>query len=177
MKTKIIGIILIIAFVIIASVRFINHIRIRYEYINKISSYWDLSEKASTIKLKSEYINKFVTALEKSGLQGMNDALFFPTPSTDFDQNFITLKSLQKRLIDIDTMNIQSFAYQTAIQQITQQEQGEGKCMTDVFKGCWLKEHYYTYWSEFFIIISVIIELIILIVGLVLIGTFEYFLY
>ncbi len=168
MKTKHIGIILIIAYVAIATVRLVNHIRFRYEYSNEIGSYWDLSEKAATIKLKSEYMDKYVAALEKSGLQGMNEALFYPTPTSDFNQNFITLKSLQQRLIDIDTMDIQSFAYQTAIQQITDQEQGQGDEMIGVFKGCWLKAHHYTYWHGLFVLIAVIIEALILIVGIFL---------
>ena len=44
-------------------------------------------------------------------------------------------------------MNVQSFAYQTAIQQITQQEQGEAQYMLKVFQGSWMLIHYWYLWN------------------------------
>ena len=38
-----------------------------YHYDKQIESYWKLADKASTIKQKSIYIDKFVIALETSG--------------------------------------------------------------------------------------------------------------
>lgn len=44
-------------------------------------------------------------------------------------------------------MDANSFQYNTAIQQITQQEQGEAIDMLSVFQGCWYKENYILLWG------------------------------
>lgn len=118
-----------------------SEIRASYQYENTIGSYWDLSDKASTLSQKSAYLDKYVAALENSGLAGSNNALFLKTPNNDFDQNMIALKSLQGRMHQIQGIDEQSFAYQTAIQQITAQEQGEAHELTEAFEGCWYLEH------------------------------------
>jgi len=118
-----------------------NEILAAYQYERTIGSYWHLSDKASTLVQKSAYLDKYVEALEHSGLAGTNNALFLWTPNNNFDQNMIALKSLQGRMHQIQNMDEQSFAYQTAIQQITAQEQGEGYQLTGTFEGCWYLEH------------------------------------
>jgi hypothetical protein len=120
-----------------------------YEYNKEYSSYWHLAEKSSTITAKSEYVDKFVNALEHSGLQGQYDALVFQTQDNSFDKNFEALKTLQARLKEIKGMNVNSFEYQTAIQQITAQEQGEAENMLNVISGCWTKVHYPYLWNLF----------------------------
>lgn len=159
------GILMIIIGLSLATFRGINHYLISVEYEIEISSNWDLSEKASTISQKSEYVNKFVFALENAKLNGVNGNLIKKTPSSDFTENFKALKSLQGRLIEISKMDESGFAYQTAIQQITQQEQAEANDMLMVFDNCWTKAHYYTYWNPILITVFILIELILVLGG------------
>lgn len=118
-----------------------------YRYERDIASYWNLADKSSTISQKAEYMDKFVTALETSGLRGRYNALIMQTPDNSFDSNLVALKTLQSRLHQIQTMDLSSFEYQTAIQQITAQEQGEAGRMLDVFRGVWYQEHYFMLWD------------------------------
>jgi len=134
-----------------------------YRYDQTIYSNWSLADRASTISQKSEYINKFVSALRDSGLQGRHNALFLSTGKNSFDENFKALASLQERLNSIKSMDENSFAYQSAIQQITEQEQGQADDMLAVFSGCWWQANYYYLWN-FFIIYGLII------LGIILIG-------
>jgi hypothetical protein len=117
-----------------------------YQYSREIQSYWNLADKASTLEQKAIYLDQFVAAIEKSGLHG-NNALIFTTPDNSYDQNMIALKSLQGRMHEIQKMDVQSFQYQQAIQQITQQEQGEASHMLGVFEGIWYLNHYRLLWD------------------------------
>jgi hypothetical protein len=121
-----------------------------YQYELGYYSYWSLADKASTLEQKTEYIDQFETALENSGLQGTHDALFLDTPDNGFDNNLAALKSLQRRLHETAKMDVNSFAYQQAISQITSQEQGEAKEMLAVFNGCWYKVHHYYLWNDIY---------------------------
>lgn len=126
----------------------INEIKCYYEYNNKFSSYWELADKSSTIEEKSKYINLFVEAFEKQDdLAGQYNAIFYKTPTESFDKNLQALKSLQQRLDEIKTMDIKSFEYQTAIQQITAQEQGEAGSMLHTLEGTWVKQNYFLLWN------------------------------
>jgi len=118
-----------------------------YKYDNTIQSYWSLADKASTIEQKSVYLDKYVTVLENSGLNGQYDALFMNTPDNSFDKNLEALKSLQTRLGEIQGMDPKSFEYNTAITQITAQEQGEAYAMISVFSGVWWKVNHFLLWS------------------------------
>lgn len=118
-----------------------------YQYENQIKSYWDLADKASTVEKKSVNIDKFVEALENSTLKGKYNAIFLTTPNNSFDQNLEALKTLQQRLHEIQKMEVTSFEYQTAMQQITGQEQGEANEMLSVFKGVWWKENHFLLWN------------------------------
>lgn len=130
-----------------------------YLYNREIQSYWDLADKSSTIQKKSEYIDIFVDKLEQSGLHGNYNAIWQTTPDNSFDCNFDALKTLQKRLHDVQNMEVTSFEYQTAMQQITGQEQGESADMISVFKGTWTKEHYPLMWGWISAIIYTLIGL------------------
>lgn len=138
-----------------------------YEYSNTIGSYWELSDKSSTLIQKSTYLDKYVTSLETAKL-AVNNAIIFPTPNNNVEQNMIALKSLQGRMHQIHNMDEQSFAYQTAIQQITAQEQGEGHKLIDTFKGAWFLANYPSLWGWIdgviwlCIVVSIIISLTIL---------------
>lgn len=118
-----------------------------YEYKQNISAEWNLADKSSTISAKREHLDKFVDHLAKANLQGSYNAVVFKTPDNSFDANFEALKSLQSRLHEIEGMNVKSFEYQTAIQQITSQEQGDAQAMLDVFEGCWYLRHHPLLWD------------------------------
>jgi len=150
-----------VASVIGAIVLIWSGVKANYEWDTQYGSLWSLSVKASTIEQKSEYIDKFVDALDKSGLQGTNDALMYYTPDNSFDSNIQALKSLQGRLHDISKMDETSFAYQTAIQQITAQEQDDNNQVIGVVEGSWWKVHHYYLWNDF-IILGLIAGLILL---------------
>ena len=118
-----------------------------YHYERDYESYWNLAEKASTIQQKAVYMDKFVAGFKGKGFEGDYNAVFFKTPDNSFDKNLEALQSLKTRLDEIQKMNVASFEYQTAIQQITAQEQGEAQAMLDVFSGIWWKNNYLFLWD------------------------------
>lgn len=122
-------------------------VRADYEYSNTIGSYWELSDKSSTLKQKSEYLDRYVAALQRPGEFADHDAVIYPTPNNSFQQNMVALLSLQGRMHQIEHMDESSFAYQTAIQQITAQEQGEAKALTSTFEGCWFLQNHPLLWG------------------------------
>lgn len=142
-----IGIVLLSVSIIMVIGDSINGIFGSYNYEKKYESYWNLADKASTIEQKSLYINKFVEVIENSEMKNQYNAVFLQTPNNSFDYNLEALKSLQKRLNEIKKIDITSFQYQTAIQQITAQEQGEAKEMMEVFKGIWWKTNHFFLWG------------------------------
>lgn len=117
-----------------------------YDYSKNVDSYWALSDKASTLQQKSVYLDAFCNAVEHAGLADYN-ALFLTTPNNSTEQNLVALHSLQERMHEIIAMDPTSFAYQTAIQQITAQEQGEAKAMLGEFEGAWYKAHHFLLWE------------------------------
>ncbi len=147
-----ISVVLILAAVVWATILIVADVRGEYAYEASIASYWSLADKSSTITQKSQYVDKFVEALERQGLQGKYNAIIYPTPDNSFDRNMEALKSLQGRLREIQTMNPASFEYQTAMQQITGQEQGEAKAMLNVFEGVWWKEHHLALWDWVYVL-------------------------
>ena len=159
------GLVILIIFLVLSIFRLTNHINQHYEYNNNVESYWHLSDKASTLEQKSIYINKFVIKLKEQKLDNMNSSLIYQTPNTDFNENFKALISLQNRLKEISTMDENNFAYQTALQQITEQEVAQATDMLEVFKGCWYKKNYYFYYNIWINIGFIIIELLLLIIG------------
>lgn len=166
---KTFGVILILFGSLFAISRGALRIYVWYEYQNTIACNWDLSERASTLAQKSEYMNKFVGALEKCNLDGTNSALFLQTPESDFTQNMKALKSLQQRLSDISGMDENSFAYQTALQQITAQEQGEAHEMLSHLQNCWERQNYYTVWNWLYFVGLLLLQFLCIIIGCFLI--------
>jgi len=130
-----------------------------YRWEKEIGNYWSLADKSSTLDAKSDYIDKFVEALEKAKLAEYN-AIFFKTPNNNVRKNIEALKTLQARLHEIKSMDINSFAYQTAIEQITAQEQGEADKMLEVIEGGWVLANYPYVWSWFGLLILGVIILI-----------------
>ncbi len=151
-----VGIVLLIGYIVSGT-------RAYWEYETDIYSYWSLSDKASTIEKKSEYMDQYVGALEDAHLSGHNAAIF-RTPDNSYEQNFIALQTLQQRLHDILHMDINSFEYQKAMEQITEQEQGDAFDMTHTFTGIWYKKHHPMLWS-WWCICGVIGNLLLIIIG------------
>ena len=142
----------------------------KFIYEKEVQSYWDLADKSSTIEEKSKYIDQFVAQFEKPEFQGKHSALIFKTPNNSFEYNFNALKSLQTRLNEIKTMDMTSFEYQTAIQQITQQEQGEASELVTQLKSIWIRTYYIEIWDWVFTSIMVLI----CITGMVVNGLFVF---
>jgi hypothetical protein len=132
-----------------------------YNYDKYYASYWSLADKSSTLEAKSVYVGQFVDRLNASR-QGFADynAVFLTTPDNSFDRNFQALISLRDRLHTISQMNESDFAYQTAIQQITAQEQGEATQMLQVFHGCYFLRSYPLLWNWYMLIAVAIIGLL-----------------
>lgn len=119
-----------------------------YQYENKISYAWSLADKSSTIEAKAAHINVFIANIETHAAEfSDNSALWFKTPDGSFSNNLAAVKTLGQRLKEIKGMNPSSFEYQTAIQQITDQEQGEAHDMLYTLKDCWLKWQFPLAWS------------------------------
>ena len=117
------------------------------DYTNQHYNYWDLSVKSSSIEDKFIYIDQMVKSFEGSDLAGTHNAILYKNPSNSFDANFKALVSLRDRLQEIKAMDVSSFEYQTAISQITAQEQGEASDMLSVLQGCWFKQNHPLYWG------------------------------
>jgi len=124
-----------VLYLVIASVSLIS---IDYAYSNEFESHWNLGVKASTIQLKRENIKKFYDNIISHKHQFRDSsAVFMRTPDNSLDQNLVALKSLVDRLDKISGMDENSLAYQTAMQQITGQEQDEASSMLRVFERCY----------------------------------------
>ena len=123
----------------------IQEIYTNYECNRDLLSYWKLSAKASTLKQKSLYLDKFVANLEAAHLSG-NNALILKTPDNSYEQNMATLKSLQSRMEEIKSMDVKSFEYQQAMYQISAQEQGGVNGVGDLI-GVWYLDHHPSVWG------------------------------
>lgn len=138
----------------------VSNIVASYQYSKNVLSYWKLADKSSTIVEKSRNLDLFVAQFSDEKYKGKYDAVIFKTPDNSFDGNFKALTSMQLRLQEIKTMDVSSFEYQTAIQQITAQEQGEAFDILDTLNGIWYKVNYFYLWDWIgftFIILSVAI--------------------
>lgn len=115
-----------------------------YELDIGYMSYWSLADKSSTLEAKREYLSKFAQALDsgyKAGDFAAYNATSLKTPDNSFARNLTAVKTLVHRLDDISKMDVTSFQYNTAIEQITKQEQGEASAMMTVFEGCYTLEN------------------------------------
>ena len=143
----IIGIISLITFTIIGY----------YNWNNKYESYWNLADKTSTIEAKEEYITQFVDNIQKNRNEFAEyNAVFLKTPNNNCDKNIGALITLKERLKEIKTMDIKSFEYQTAIQQITAQEQGEANDMISNIESCYYLKSYIIVWGWIGVILSLL---------------------
>lgn len=131
-----------------------------YQWDNEVLSYWNLSDKSSTLQAKAEYMDKFISALENGNLAD-NNALIYKTNDNNCGNNVEAIRTLRNRLDQIKGMDESSFQYQQAIQQITSQEQGEADKLMETLRGCWYKTHHYFLWN-IFIFLGALLSIIII---------------
>lgn len=140
--------------IVLGLILFVNQVRLeivsKYAYEKTYGNLWSLADKSSTIPAKQDYINKFVTVLkagkEKGDFSDYN-AMWLKTPDNQFDANLKALETLAGRLKEIQNMDPTSFQYNTAIQQITAQEQGEAHALMGVFSGCYFMASWFLVWG------------------------------
>lgn len=147
---KQLSIALIILGLTVIGIQIKNNVSSSYQYENQYAQLWNLADKSSTIKAKQQYIGEFVKALEAGKEQGAfatHNAVWLKTPDNSFDSNLAALKTLADRLTEIQKMDPSSFEYNTTMQQITGQEQGEAAPMLKVFEGCYQLENFPSIWG------------------------------
>lgn len=148
-KTIMLGIMLgtLVILIVLFTRGIIKLVKVNYEWTNQVGCYWSLADKSYTLSEKSRNIDLLVTAL-KSSKHSEYNALWLTTKDNSYECNLLALESLATRLKTIQKMDETSFAYQTAIQQITAQEQGEAHALLSNLKGCWILGNYSTiYWG------------------------------
>ena len=111
-----------IVFVTILAGTFLDSLFLGYPYNANIGSYFDLSDKASKLDTKLDYLKQYSNALVESGLNEGQSTVFFQTKETSLEENYKVLQSLIERMEETKEMEINSFEYQTAIKQITEDE-------------------------------------------------------
>lgn len=161
---KIIGTLLIVVSIALTILLAWKAIYANYQWTNEVYSNWTLSDKSSTLEAKSSYMDKFVSALQSANLAD-NNALIYKTADNNCANNVDAVSTLRDRLQQIKGMDENSFQYQQAIAQITQQEQGEATTMLDTLQGCWMKTHYYYLWNVFYILGMIAALILLFIVG------------
>lgn len=140
-----------------------------YRFEKDYLQLWELSDKTSTISAKQKYISEFVLSLEngyKKGDFSSFNALFLKTPNNSFEANLNALKTLSQRLIEIQEMDPKTFEYNTAIQQITAQEQGDAHNLIGVIKGCYFLNNYFIVWNWVGVCLGLIVGFGIFICGM-----------
>lgn len=135
-----------------------------YQWTNEVESNWSLADKTSTLKAKSEYIDKFILALRNGNLAD-NDALIYKTANNNCENNVKAVETLKQRLDEISGMDVTSFQYQQAIQQITEQEQGQATEMMSSLSGCWYKTYHYYLWNIFTSFGMLLLPIVLIIIG------------
>lgn len=161
---KLFGWFLVIIGIVIAIWMIVGAISVGYMYEDNYYYAWSLADKSSDLQSKSKYITEFRINLETGYMRGdfaSYDALFLKTNDNSFEKNLEALKSLEKRMVEIQLMDVKSFEYNTAIQQITSQEQGEAEPMLKNFQQCYLLASYPYLWGVFPLLVVVLIIVII----------------
>jgi hypothetical protein len=133
--------------------------KVHNTYVQNYESYWTMADRSSTLEAKAQYIDKFVTTLEENQntqFAPMN-AWLFPNPTKSFALNLQALKTLAARLHEIQTMDPASFQYNTAISQITAQEQGEAQSLLDNFYGSYLLKTHLLLWNGVPLLIAIVL--------------------
>lgn len=126
--------------IVLVFIQAVSGFRANYTWSRDALSYWNLADKSSSLPAKTEYLVKFIAALKKANLAEHN-AVFFKTPDNSRDSNIAALETLEARLNEIKGMDQTSFQYNTAISQITAQEQGEAGKIISELEGCYMKSN------------------------------------
>lgn len=127
----------------------IVNINLNNEWKQKVYSNWELSDRASTLDKKYDYLIKFKDSLVREGLDHGNSHFVFQNPSTDLGLAMETLDTLISRLDNAKKLSPDSLEYQQAIKQITIDEyQGFNTC---VFAGGWKKDNLWRWFNMPFI--------------------------
>jgi hypothetical protein len=103
------------------------------ERLNDLTGYWELADKGSSIIMKSDNIDKYVAAIERLKLNEGYSGIILHNFSNNMSNNYDAIKSLQTRLHQIKSLDVQSMAYQVAMQQLTSQEWGQAEKLTEQF--------------------------------------------
>lgn len=146
---KTIGTFFIIVGCFLAGMQIYQNVVVNYKWENNYANHWSLADKSSTIPAKQQHVKDFVDALEngnKAGQFASYNAIIFQTPNNNFRANLTALETLAQRLEEIQGMDTKSFEYNTAIQQITAQEQGEAHALIYVLEGCYVLASYPLVW-------------------------------
>lgn len=147
---KILGIALIVVGTLIIANQILCNVVAKYNYEKSYSNLWELADKSSTIPAKEKYILAFVNALKSGKAIGdfsEYDAIWLKTPNNNFDANLAAVETLAQRLKEIQEMSPKTFEYNTAIQQITDQEQDQAHQLMGVLNGCYVLKKYWIAWS------------------------------
>ena len=137
---------IIVLFLIAIVIR--ENIRANYEFENKYSYAWSLADKSSTIESKCTYITEFVELINSNKDDfASHNAVWLKTKDNSFDYNLKAITTLKDRLSEIKGMNTSSFEYNTAIQQITAQEQGEAHALINTIKQCYVLQNHIIIWD------------------------------
>lgn len=144
-----------------------------YKYERDILYNWNLADKSSTLDAKSDYMNKFIIALESQDFSEYN-AIFLKTPDNYVQNNINAVKTLRDRLNEIKGLDPNSFEYQTAIQQITAQEQGEAYEMMSIIRGGWILKNYPLIWDWISALVT-LFSLVLIMGGILLIAWDKFF--
>lgn len=153
-----------IAGLFLIAVLLYNTIVSDYHYNKEVLYSWNLADKTSTLEAKAGYIDTFINNLEKTDLAEYN-AIFLKTPDNNIQNNINAIKTLKQRLDEIKGLDPESFAYQTAIQQITAQEQGEAHNMLYTIQGGYNLKNYPLAWGWIFGV-TMMIAFMLLFVGI-----------
>ena len=144
----VIGVAMMFLGIFIAGLQIGGCVRSNYSFEKKYLYAWELADRSSTIEAKANYIQQFVDAIStnKDDFAEYN-AIWLQTPENKFENNVSALVSLKDRLNEIRKMDVSSFQYNTAIQQITAQEQGEAHGLIRHIQGCYDLENYWYVWD------------------------------
>lgn len=154
------GVCLLIIGIVLLGTLIFQSVKEYYDFKTNYKSYWELSDRSSTLQAKEQYISKFIEQIENNKDKFAEyNAVIFKTPQSSFKNNLKAVETLRDRLISIQGMNETDFAYQTAIQQITEQEQGEAQSMLRDIEGAFILKSYPLIWG-WYGIISVLASLI-----------------
>ena len=145
---KLIGWSLIIISVISLMIIIVVDVVAERDYNSRFGSYWELADRSSTLQAKEQYITQFVSNIQTNRDDFADyNAIIIKTPQNNFDNNLGAVITLRDRLQEVQKMNVSSFEYQLAIQQITGQEQGEADAMMNDIEGAFYLRNYPLLWN------------------------------